>query len=215
MIVVVIPVGSELGAGTPAIERRPVIDWTIRRWRTVPGIDRLVLAVDGGVEPPAPVPIATGHDLVSAIRAAVTLAGTRAAILLCPSDRPLGTGAIVAALRAELGPGVDAVGAARPIRSTLKRVVHGRIVATVSRDAWRSDPDPWLFDRAALLHALEAVATSGTGIVDGRSLVLAGDLRVRLVDGDATDLPIRTAADARFAERWLASTHGAMDGSAG
>lgn len=207
-LVAVIAVSSRDPVLRSSVAGRPVIEWTIHRWAAAPGVDRLVLAVDGEMEPRASVPIAMGRDRVSAIRGAIALVGTAAAVLLCPPDRPLGPGSIVDALRARLGPGVDAVGAARPVRSTLKRVDDGRVVATVSRDEWRSDPGPWLFDRDALLHALDAAVTTGAEIVDGRGLVLAGDLRVRLIDADATDLPIRTMADTRFAERWLAATGG-------
>lgn len=214
-VAAVIAVSSRDPVLTSSVAGRPVIEWTIRRWGATSGVDRLVLAVDGRIKPRASVPIAMERDRISAIRGAMTLAGTAATFLLCPPDRPLGPGSIVEALRARLEPGIDAVGAARPVRSTLKRVVDGRVVATVSRDEWRSDPDPWLFDRDALLRALEAAAATGAEIVDGRSLVLAGDLRVRLIDADATDLPIRTPADARFAERWLASEDGTTNGSTG
>lgn len=210
-IVAVIPVSTPDPVPSWSVRGRPIIDWTLERWSAAPGIDRVVLAVDGRFEPRASVPIAMGRDRVSAIRGAVALAERAAAVLLCSPDRPLGPGSIVDALRARLEPGIDAVGAAHPVRSTLKRIVDGRVVATVPRDAWRSDPGPWLFHREALRHALAVAVATGRDVVDGRDLVLLGDLRVRLVDADATDLPIRTPADARFAERWLA----AADGSTG
>lgn len=217
-IVAIIPVGSQDPVFTLSIRRRTVIAWTVRRLRTAPRIERIVLAVDGGpatralaaldhpYDHPSPA-TATGADRVSAIRAALTVGGPAAAIVLCPPDRALGPASVVdeLILRSD---GVDAVAAARPVRSTLKRVVDGRVVATVPRDEWRSDAGPWLFRREALERALAAAEAVGRSVVDGQDLALAGGLRVRLIDADATDLPIRTPADARFAERWLASSRG-------
>lgn len=224
-IIAIIPVRLEDPVLTLSIRGRPVIDWTVRRLRTAQRIGGVVLAVDGGSAPgalaapdtlhvrPAPT-VATGADRLGAIRAALSAGGPADAVLLCAPDRALGPASIVADLLDQCDD-VDAVAAARPVRSTLKRVVDGRVVATVPRDAWRSDAGPWLFHRDALDGALAAAAVAGRSVVDGQDLALAGGLRVRLIDADASDLPIRTPADARFAERWLASTVGRTGGVTG
>jgi len=164
-------------------------------------------AAIGSAEDEPPPEIATAPDRASAIRAALVIAGRAGAVLLCPADRALGGAAIVDELIG-LSDDVDAVAAARPVRSTLKRVVDGRVVATVPRDAWRSDAGPWLFRRDALERALAVAETTGRPVVDGHDLARGAGLLVRLIDADATDLSIRTPADARFAERWLASIGG-------
>lgn len=214
-IVAIIPVGSQDPVFTLSIRGLPVIAWTVRRLRSAHRIERVVLAVDGpaararaAVDLNAGQPwpaVATGADRESAIRAALTLGGAATAILLCPPDRALGSPSIVEDLAANAD-GVEAVAAARPVRSTLKRVLGGRVVATVPRDAWRSDPGEWLFRREALERALTAARDTGRPVVDAQDLVLAGGLQVRLIDADATDLAIRTLADVSFAEQWLAST---------
>jgi len=217
-IVAIIPVASDDPAIALSILGRPVIAWTLRRLQSATRIERIILAVDGvsgaaamatigSAEDDPPPATATGPDRASAIRAALELAGPADAVLLCPPDRPLGGASIVDELTVQAD-GVDAVAAARPVRSTLKRVDDGRVVATVPRDSWRSDAGPWLFRRDALERALAVSETTGRPVVDGHDLALGAGLLVRLIDADATDLSIRTPADARFAERWLASIGG-------
>ncbi|MGK2852184.1 MAG: IspD/TarI family cytidylyltransferase [Candidatus Limnocylindrales bacterium] len=218
-IVAIIPMSADDPAITVSVIGRPVIEWTVRRLQKVARIERIVLAVDGVTaaqaleaidvsDDGAPTTIATGSDRTNAIRAALELAGQVEAILLCPPDRALGPASVIEELALQSA-GVDGVAAARPVRSTLKRVIDGRVVGTVSRDAWRSEAAPWLFRRDALERALGvATETEGRPIIDGHDLSQVGRLRVRLIDADATDLPIRTPADARFAERWLASRDG-------
>lgn len=64
-VVAVIPVPSRDPVLMWSVAGLPVIEWTIRRWVAAPGVDRLVLAVDGGVEPRVPVAIAMRRDLSS------------------------------------------------------------------------------------------------------------------------------------------------------
>lgn len=216
--VAIIPVGPGDPSTTLTVHGRAVLDWTVRRLLAATEIDRIVLAVDGM---PAALALravgrtggltrlatAAGPDRAGAIRAGLALAGPSDAVFLCPPDRALGPASAIdeLILRSQ---GVDAVAAARPVRSTLKRVVGGRVVATVPRDDWHADAGPWLFRRDALERALAVAEATGRPVVDDLDLALGGRLRVRLVAASATDLPIRTSADARFAERWLASTGG-------
>lgn len=224
-VVAIIPVASNDAALTVSFHSLPVLAWTLRRLRMSPRIGRIVLAIDGGSEaavvaalhdahdnPAAATTTSTGTafamgpDRISALRAALEIAGPTDDVLLCPPDRAAGAATMIDALllQSDGSAAVDAFGATRSIRSTLKRVVDGRVETTVSRDAWHSDTGLWLFRHGALERALAGAEAAGRSVGGGADLARGGGLRVRLIDTGTSDLPVRTAADARFAERWLA-----------
>lgn len=221
-VVAIIPMAWDDAALTVSFHGLSVLAWTLRRLRVSPRIGRIVLAIDGGSEAAVVAALHDPHDAtgattgtafamglarISALRAALVIAGPTDAVLLCPPDRAVGEASIIDALllQSDGSAAVDAFGATQSIRSTLKRVVDGRVETTVSRDAWRSDTGLWLFRRAAMERALAGAEAAGRSVGGGADLARGGGLRVRLIDTGASDLPTRTAADARFAERWLAT----------
>jgi len=86
------------------------------------------------------------------------------------------------------------------LRSSIKRVAEGRIVATVPRDGLHVIHGPWLFRRAVLQQALDAVPPTERAEEDEIALLGRGGVAIRLVTGDPLNVPVRSPADARFAE---------------
>lgn len=211
----IVPLGPAEPAGRLMIGERTVLDLVLRRLLDAALIERVVLALDGVTAAAAlgaiadasdrdRIACATGVDRLRAIAAALDLAGPSTHVLLHPPDRPLGPAATIDDLVRDAGE-ADVTALSQPVRSTLKRVSDGWVVATVPRDAWRATPGPWLFRRAVLDRTLASAATDQVRVIDGLDLVRSAGLDVRWRDADPADLRIRTAADARFAERWLAT----------
>ena len=120
-------------------------------------------------------------------------------MLLCDADRPLVSRAVLARLLA-IARNAPVVATGTPVRSSIKRVAEGRIVATVPRDGLHVIHGPWLFRRAVLQQALDAVPPTERAEEDEIALLGRGGVAIRLVTGDPLNVPVRSPADARFAE---------------
>jgi 2-C-methyl-D-erythritol 4-phosphate cytidylyltransferase len=96
--------------------------------------------------------------------------------------------------------------AALPAHNTLKRVLDGRVVATVPRDRLYQVQTPAVFDRALLEQALGREEREGWGCSDELALALRAGLPVTLVAGDPLNLPVSRAESVPFAELRLSGS---------
>jgi 2-C-methyl-D-erythritol 4-phosphate cytidylyltransferase len=104
--------------------------------------------------------------------------------------------------------------AAVPVADTLKRVVDGRVVGTVSRDGLWAAQTPQAFRRALLVAALERGRRAGGTATDEAGLCEGLGIEVAIVAGDPTNLKITHAADLALAEAVLAQRRAATVGGA-
>ena len=119
-------------------------------------------------------------------------------VLIHDAARPFPTPAVIGRVLEAL----DAAPAAIPalsVRDTLKRGVEDRVTATLDRDGLWQAQTPQGFHYAAILAAHRAAV--GTALTDDAAVAEAAGLAVALVEGDAGNVKITTAADLARAGR--------------
>ncbi|HEY7032796.1 MAG TPA: 2-C-methyl-D-erythritol 4-phosphate cytidylyltransferase [Thermomicrobiales bacterium] len=90
--------------------------------------------------------------------------------------------------------------AAAPVADTLKRVVDGRVVATVSRrDLWAAQT-PQAFRLELLMNAFASAAATGLEVTDEASLLEAMGIEVAIVPSSRANLKITHPEDLAVAE---------------
>lgn len=204
--------GERLGASGPKafvmLAGRPMLEWSLDALRSVPAVERIVVALPEGAQAPAgTVGVAGGAERSHSVRAALAAAGDGPddeAIVVHDAARPLLTPEIVqASLDALDQTGADAVVAAAPVIDTIKRV-HAdlpglRVETTLARSALWAVQTPQVFRRNALERALAlpdevlAAATDDAGIVEQTGG------RVHLVESPRENLKVTTPLDLRLA----------------
>jgi 2-C-methyl-D-erythritol 4-phosphate cytidylyltransferase len=204
--------GERLGASGPKafvmLAGRPMLEWSLDALRSVPAVERIVVALPAGEQAPAgTVGVAGGTERSHSVRAALAAAGdgpADEAIVVHDAARPLLTPEIVqASLDALDRTGADAVVAAAPVVDTIKRVradapgLH--VEATLERSALWAVQTPQVFRRVVLERALAlpdavlAAATDDAGIVEQTGG------RVHLVESPRENLKVTTPLDLRLA----------------
>ena len=198
----------------------PVVAWSIRAASSV--VDGVVLVVPAGGTAPAgsdlPAPGATGDAALGAtcvVAGGATRAGSvRAGLAAVPADaaivvvhdaaRPLAAPALFASVVDAVRTG-DLAGAVPvvPIADTVKRVAHGRVVATVDRSDLVAIQTPQAF----AADALRAAHRDGGEATDDAGLLEAAGLAVGTVPGDPRNLKLTRAEDLSLAEALLAGAH--------
>lgn len=208
--VAIVAVRGADSVATLTIAGRSVLEGTVRALCAVPEIGSIVLALDGvgeaeclaAIEKLGDVRVSASASSGSrwlAISSALAVAGEGNSVLIQNADRPLfspmGVGQLLAALRQ-----APSVVTAVPVHSSIKRVVDGRVVATVPRATLHAVQSPWLFERRVLEDALRLAIARGWSPADELELARRANIPVRLVEGDMYNVPIASHADARFAD---------------
>ncbi|HVA87507.1 MAG TPA: 2-C-methyl-D-erythritol 4-phosphate cytidylyltransferase, partial [Candidatus Saccharimonadales bacterium] len=210
VVVAVVPIRPGDSSVTLRIAGRSVLDGTIRALRAVEQIGPIVLAVQGirntdclaVIENPRGLGISVTASWGSrweAIRSALAMAGSGSTVLLHNPDRPLVSASGIVQLLAALRD-VPAVVTAMPVHGSIKRVVDGRILATVPRDLLHVVQSPWVFQREPLERALRAAIAERWPASQELELVRLAGIPVRVAEGHRFNVPISSPADARFAE---------------
>jgi 2-C-methyl-D-erythritol 4-phosphate cytidylyltransferase len=209
-VVAIVPIRPGSTAATLRIGDRSVVDRTVRALRAIPSVGRIVLALEAvaahawlaaidGVDELDVVATAptTGHW--AAIQAALAVAPRAEFVLLHDPDRPLVSAAAIGDLL-QAASAFEAVTTALPVHGTIKRVSGGRIVETLERESLRSLQTPWIFRREALERVVRRAIDEAWPGDDDLGLALAVGAPLRVVPGDDANVPVRSPADARFAE---------------
>jgi 2-C-methyl-D-erythritol 4-phosphate cytidylyltransferase len=210
-VVAIVPIRPGSTAATLTIGGRSVLDRTVRALRAVPSVGRIVLALEAveaetwlaaidGMEELDVTATATATGRWLAIQAALGLAGPSEFVVLHDPDRPFVSSAGIADLLRKAS-GFEAIVTALPIHGTIKRVADGRIVETLRRDSLRSFQTPLVFRRESLERAVRRAIDEAWSGDDDLGLAVSVGAAVSVVPGDEENVPIRSPADARFAER--------------
>ena len=184
--------GSRFG-GPKQYERlgdRRVLDWSIAAARTVCKGIVLVVAPDrlDEPEPDVDVAVAGGATRSASVRAGLAaLPDDAAVILVHDAARPAASPELWRAVADAVDDGADAVVPAIPVSDTIRRRGGG----TVDRSELLAVQTPQGF-KAEVLRAAHAAEGDGT---DDASLAEAAGYEVTVVDGEATNVKITTAAD--------------------
>jgi 2-C-methyl-D-erythritol 4-phosphate cytidylyltransferase len=209
-VVAVVPLRPDDCAASLTIAGRSVLDSTVRALRSVPEVGSIVLALDGiaaadclgAIDGPKSLGILTSSRSSgrwAAIASALAVAGEAETVLLHNPDRPLVSAIGIGQLLRQAGPDAATV-SAMPVHSSIKRVVEGRIVATVPRENLHTAQSPWVFGRRQLEGALSRAIELNWSAVDELELVRHAGIPVRIAEGNLFNVPIASRADARFAE---------------
>jgi 2-C-methyl-D-erythritol 4-phosphate cytidylyltransferase len=176
------------------LEGRRVVDWSLAASRSV--ADGVVLVVPADHEadeaPVADAVVVGGATRSASVRAGLAEIPDDADVVVIhdaarPFARPALFEAVVAAVRAGADGAVPGVGLA----DTIKRVVDGRVVATLDRDELVAVQTPQAFAAAALRRA----HLSGGDATDDAALVEATGGRVVVVPGDPANTKITLRTD--------------------
>ncbi len=211
--------GERLGLDRPKafapLGGRPLLAESLDRLDRCPWIDAVVVAAPPGWEEPA---ILLAEELAATKVVACVPGGpsraesVRAGLGEVPEDvvvvlvhdaaRPLVSDEVVERVLGPLAEGYDGVVPVLPLPAsdTIKRVEHGVVVETVSRDGLVAAQTPQAFLASSLRNALVGDLAGAT---DCASLVERAGGRVAVVDGDPRLLKVTTPADLAVVESWL------------
>ncbi|MBV9804354.1 MAG: 2-C-methyl-D-erythritol 4-phosphate cytidylyltransferase [Solirubrobacterales bacterium] len=208
--------GERLGSDRPkalvTLGGRPMLEWSVEALRSVPAIERIVVALPAGALGDAP------EGTVAVAGGAVRSASVREALRACPEGdpvvvhdaaRPLAPARLFERALAQLErSGADAAIAAAPVSDTIKEVdpSDGRTVTrTLDRARLWAVQTPQVFRRDALERALigagDDVLTAAT---DDAWLVEQAGGRVEVVESSPANIKITTPTDLTLAELLLA-----------
>jgi 2-C-methyl-D-erythritol 4-phosphate cytidylyltransferase len=189
-----------------------MLQWSVEALRSVPGIERIVVALPADALAEAP------SGIVAVAGGAVRSASVREALRACPDGdpvvvhdaaRPLAPARLFERALAQLErSGADAVVAAAPVSDTIKEVdpSDGRTVTrTLERARLWAVQTPQVFRREALERALMGASDSVlAAATDDAWLVEQAGGVVEVVESSPANLKITTPTDLTLAELLLA-----------
>ncbi|HKA94166.1 MAG TPA: 2-C-methyl-D-erythritol 4-phosphate cytidylyltransferase [Acidimicrobiia bacterium] len=133
-----------------------------------------------------------GSTRSASVRAGLdAIAASATVVVVHDAARPLAAPALFDAVIGAVRAGADAAVPGLPVSDTVKRVDHGHVVETISRDELVVVQTPQAF-RA---EALRAAHTAGGDTTDDAALVEAAGGDVVVVPGDPRNLKITTPDD--------------------
>ncbi|MGH9074114.1 MAG: 2-C-methyl-D-erythritol 4-phosphate cytidylyltransferase [Acidimicrobiales bacterium] len=209
---VVVAGGRGLRFGCPKqfaiLAGRPVLDWSLEAARSVASGVVLALPADGDLEAGlADVAVHGGATRSASVRAGLAaVPGGVDVVVVHDAARPLATPALFRAVLAPLEVEAPTAGAvpALPVVETVKRVLGGRVVATVDRHDLVTVQTPQAF-RTGILRSAHRAGAEGT---DDAALVEAAGGTVLTVPGDPSNLKLTAPSDLALAEALLQARAG-------
>jgi 2-C-methyl-D-erythritol 4-phosphate cytidylyltransferase len=204
--------GERLGADRPKalaeLAGRPLLRWSVDVLRSVPAIERIVVALPPGVAAPAgTIGIPGGAVRSESVRLALAAAGPGDPVLVHDAARPLLTRElaerVIGAARED---GVDAAVAAAPVTDTVKRVGEGHaVLETLDRSNLWAVQTPQVFRRGVLERALDVPEALLAQATDDAWLVERAGGRVVVVGAPRENLKVTTPLDLALAELLIGS----------
>jgi len=203
--------GERLGSSGPkafaTLAGRPMLEWSLEALRSIPAVERVVVALPENAERPrGTVAVRGGATRSQSVRAALAAAGPGEpddVVIVHDAARPLAEASLFERCLAELGD-ADAVVAAAPVTDTIKETGVDRVVErTLDRSRLWAVQTPQVFRRAALEQALSQPDEVLDAATDDAGLVEAQGGTVLIVPAPATNLKITTPVDLELAELLL------------
>jgi 2-C-methyl-D-erythritol 4-phosphate cytidylyltransferase len=201
--------GERLGANRPKALVRlagvPLLQWSVLALSRVAAIERIVVALPAGTNPPPGTEGVTGGETRSqSVRNALAAAGVGDPVLVHDAARPLLTAELARSVLDAVAD-ADAAVAASPVTDTIKRADAQLTVSeTLDRSTLWAVQTPQVFRRAALEAALAAPPEALASATDDASLVEAAGGRVVVVPAPAWNLKVTNPLDLHLAELLLA-----------
>ncbi|HEX2221493.1 MAG TPA: IspD/TarI family cytidylyltransferase, partial [Candidatus Limnocylindria bacterium] len=200
---------------------RPAWRWSLDLLLATPGMERCAVVVADGAQerfaallpPGSSVPctlVVGGEERVDSV-----LAGLRAlrdsgvederCVLVHDAARPAASPELVARVVGAVEIGARAVVPASPIADSLRRTERGVITGLVDRRGMVAVQTPQAARLGELLSAHGAAHDRGEPPTDEAAALLGAGVEVRVVDGEAGNLKLTTAADAGLVRSVLAA----------
>ena len=207
--------GERLGSGSPkalvTLAGRPMVEWSVRALRSVPGVERIVIALPPGSRFSEPlgdlVTCVGGPTRSHSVREALSASGDGDPVIVHDAARPLASPVLFDDALAELSSsGADAVIAAVPVSDTIKEVSEGghAVARTLERGRLWAVQTPQVFRRAALENALvEASDELLAAATDDAWLIERAGGAVRVVPSSPGNIKVTTSTDLKVAELLL------------
>ena len=207
--------GERLGSDRPkalvALGGRPMLEWSVATLRTIPEIERIVVALPPealDAVPDGTVAVAGGAVRSQSVREALRASRGGDPVVVHDAARPLAPAALFAEALAQLeASGSDAVIAAAPVSDTIKEVGDDgcTVQRTLDRRRLWAVQTPQVFRREALERALlEADDELLAAATDDAWLVERAGGKVQVVPSTPANLKVTTRIDLRLAELLLA-----------
>jgi 2-C-methyl-D-erythritol 4-phosphate cytidylyltransferase len=208
--------GERLGSGRPkalvTLGGRPMLEWSVEALRSVPGVERIVVALpasDLDAAPAGTLAVPGGAVRSESVREALRACPSGDPVVVHDAARPLAPARLFErALERLEHSGADAVIAAAPVTDTIKEVDPSdgvTVTRTLERARLWAVQTPQVFRRAALERALldagDEVLAAAT---DDAWLVEQAGGVVEVVESSPANLKITTPMDLTLAELLLA-----------
>ena len=129
---------------------------------------------------------------------------TTPSVVVHDAARPLASSALIEAVVAASA-GADGAVAALPVDETLKRVVDGRVDATIARVGLWTTQTPQAFATEKLRAAHEEARTRGSDATDDAQLIEQMGGTIVIVEGERSNLKLTRPGDFAVAEALLRS----------
>ena len=191
---------------------RPMLEWSVQALRSVPGVERIVVALpasDLDAAPAGTFAVPGGAVRSESVREALRACPSGDPVVVHDAARPLAPARLFArALERLERSGADAVIAAAPVSDTIKEVDASdgvTVTRTLERSRLWAVQTPQVFRRAALEGALmEAGDDVLAAATDDAWLVEQAGGVVEVVESSPANLKITTPTDLTLAELLLA-----------
>ncbi|MDQ3342705.1 MAG: 2-C-methyl-D-erythritol 4-phosphate cytidylyltransferase [Actinomycetota bacterium] len=222
-ILVAAGAGERLGTGRPKalveLAGEPLLVHAARALRAATSVDHLVVVLPMGadVTPAAALLNSAGWPDAALCEGGPTRqSSVSAGLSACPRDsrviavhdaaRPLVSPRLIDRTVASLTAGWDAVAPGLVVADTLKLVDSTRqvVLRTVDRRGVWAVQTPQVFGRVTLDRVHARIAPSADAATDDLSLVERAGGRVRLIEGERSNIKVTFPTDLAFAERLLA-----------
>lgn len=199
---------------------RTVLEHTLLRLLSLPGLQRLVLVVSATdlhwqsctlVSDPRVEVVIGGEERCHSVLAGLEALATRVSgddwVLVHDVARPCVPLSDIERLRGELAN--DPIGGllALPVTDTLKRADSGRVAETLDRrQVWRA-LTPQMFRFKILRDALRQALTDGVWVTDEAAAIERAGYSPRLIEGQACNLKVTRPEDLSLAAYYLEQEH--------
>jgi 2-C-methyl-D-erythritol 4-phosphate cytidylyltransferase len=206
--------GERLGSDRPkalvTLGGRAMLEWSVEALRSVPAVERIVVALPAEALAEAPVgtlAVAGGTVRSASVREALRACPQGDPVVVHDAARPLAPARLFSrAIERLETSGADAVVAAAPVSDTIKEVSDGHTVTrTLDRSRLWAVQTPQVFRREALERALLGASDSVlAAATDDAWLVEQAGGVVEVVESSPANLKITTPTDLTLAELLLA-----------
>lgn len=216
---VVIPAGGagkRLGSSVPKafvpLLGKPLLQHAVERFLSHPSVTTISVALPADLVTSPPewlqneriILVQGGAERMDSVRIALAhLPKTTEVVLIHDAARPLVTHALIDRVVNAVNDHTGAI-AALPASDTMHLVdTDGSIVSTPARESlWRAQT-PQGFPYAMIVAAHQKAAGENRQFTDDAALVVHYGAKVRVVEGDASNLKVTVASDLLIAERFF------------